>query len=130
MPWKPKCCTRTAQEDTGLTFDKPIVVEYIQQQKKIGQDLEYTYVTVASINANIKTLTTQSFVDDVNRNDSITHVFSVAFTSTIDTSKELYILYNNYRYKVVNIINIDENDIILQLRSKVLGNKDIPMNNY
>ena len=104
-------------------FDKKIV---IQKYGSVGNsspdaDITFNYITLAIVFAMIKTNATGDFVNNVNVGTSITIDFYIRFNSLIDINQQLFVLFDNKRYKIELVDDIDKDNKIIRLRAKELG---------
>lgn len=112
-------------------FDKKIV---IQKYGSIGNsspdaDITLNYITLATVFAMIKTNATGDFVNNVNVGNNITIDFYTRFNSLIDISQQLFVLFDNKRYKIEFVDNIDKDNKIIKLRARELGLSTLQANN-
>lgn len=112
-------------------FDKKIV---IQKYGSIGNsspdaDITLNYITLATVFAMIKTNATGDFVNDVNVGNNITIDFYTRFNSLIDISQQLFVLFDNKRYKIEFVDDIDKDNKIIKLRARELGLSTLQANN-
>ena len=104
-------------------FDKKIV---IQKYGSVGNsspnaDITFNYITLATVFAMIKTNATGDFVNNVNVGTSITIDFYTRFNSLIDINQQLFVLFDNKRYKIELVDDIDKDNKIIRLKAKELG---------
>lgn len=104
-------------------FDKKIV---IQKYGSVGNsspnaDITFNYITLATVFAMVKTNATGDFVNNVNVGTSITIDFYTRFNSLIDINQQLFVLFDNKRYKIELVDDIDKDNNLLRLRAKELG---------
>ena len=104
-------------------FDKKIV---IQKYGSVGNsspnaDITFNYITLATVFAMVKTNATGDFVNNVNVGTSITIDFYIRFNSLIDINQQLFVLFDNKRYKIELVDDIDKDNKIIRLRAKELG---------
>lgn len=112
-------------------FDKKIV---IQKYGSIGNsspdaDITLNYITLATVFAMIKTNATGDFVNNVNVGNNITIDFYTRFNSLIDISQQLFVLFDNKRYKIEFVDDIDKDNKIIKLRARELGLSTLQANN-
>ena len=104
-------------------FDKKIA---IQKYGSVGNsspnaDITFNYITLATVFAMIKTNATGDFVNNVNVGTSITIDFYTRFNSLVDINQQLFVLFDNKRYKIELVDDIDKDNKIIRLRAKELG---------
>ena len=104
-------------------FDKKIV---IQKYGSVGNsspnaDITFNYITLTTVFAMVKTSATGNFVNNVNVGTSITIDFYIRFNSLIDINQQLFVLFDNKRYKIELVDDIDKDNKIIRLRAKELG---------
>lgn len=104
-------------------FDKKIV---IQKYGSVGNsspdaDITFNYITLATVFAMVKTNATGDFVNNVNVGTSITIDFYIRFNSLVDINQQLFVLFDNKRYKIELVDDIDKDNKIIRLRAKELG---------
>ena len=104
-------------------FDKKIV---IQKYGSVGNsspnaDITFNYITLTTVFAMVKTNATGDFVNNVNVGTSITIDFYIRFNSLIDINQQLFVLFDNKRYKIELVDDIDKDNKIIRLRAKELG---------
>ena len=82
--------------------------------------------------AMIKTRSTigasNQFVNNVNTSRAISHDFYIRWDSAIDFEKEMWIEYDNKRFKIDTVENIDEADKFVRLSTLERGVKTIEAN--
>jgi SPP1 family predicted phage head-tail adaptor len=87
---------------------------------------------IKTVWAMIKTRSTvgvaNQFVNNVNTSRAISHDFFIRWDSAIDFEKEMWIEYNNKRFKIDTVENIDEEDKFVRLSSLERGIKTIEAN--
>lgn len=112
-------------------FDKKII---IQKYGIVGSSSPYSdasqnYQTLATIFAMIKTNATGDFVNNVNVGNSITIDFYIRHNSLIDISQQLFVLFENKRYKIELVEDIDKDNKTIRLRARELGLSTLGANN-
>ena len=136
MPWKPKCCKSdfTTKIDK-LKFNKLIKLQYRTQAKSfaVNKNAEWQIVDIFPAWADVKTKTTPTFVDGVNRGFSVSHIFTirynpVTYTQLSQLTEEHWILYNDKRYKILAQQNVNEEDILIEFTANIRGNDEIELN--
>jgi len=86
------------------------------------------FVTIATVWAMIKTSTNRDFIDGVQVENGSNTDFYIRYTSSIDFEKQLWIEYNNNKFKINSVDNIDKDDLFVRLRSTEKGDKTILAN--
>jgi SPP1 family predicted phage head-tail adaptor len=87
-----------------------------------------SFETVATVWAMLKTSPNRSFIDGVNVANGLNTDFFIRYTSSIDFDKQLWIEWNNTRFKIINPDNIDKEDNFIRLRCVEKGDKTILAN--
>ena len=87
-----------------------------------------SFITIATVWAMIKTTPNTSFIDGVNAENGLNTDFFIRHNSSIDFDKQLWVEWNNTRFKIINSENIDKEDKIIRLRCTEKGNKTILAN--
>jgi len=93
-----------------------------------GVSTTTTFTTIATVWAMSKTTPTTEFIDGVNVVNGLNTDWFIRYTSTIDFEQQLWILWNNNLFKVVNVDNIDKDDLFMRIRTRETGDKDILVN--
>ena len=130
--WKPKCCiTGTKVKEDGYTFDKAIILQTstIDRGDGITGNGDVVYTNVFSAYSNIVTRSTRLFDNGVNISSTPTTVFTIQWVSFFDDTLSYWVLYNNKRFKINNIENINEADKYLKFVAVEKGKIIIPANN-
>lgn len=114
----------------AANFDKRIKIQTssISGNNTPGGAASTAFADVATVWAMVKTSPNREFVDGVNVSNGINTDFFIRYNSTIDFTKQLWVEYNNERYKIEIPENIDKSDETVRLRSRELGNKNIQGN--
>ena len=133
MPWlkNRKCCeSKTSKkiDNLGLVFDKSISIQRNSQQATLSAvaNVEWVLTTLFTAFADIKTRTTPQMVNGINTGISITHIFSIEYSSAIyqalaELTQDFWVLYNGKRYYVSTLENIDEADKVIRLVASLRG---------
>lgn len=132
MPFQPKCCNSSlSTEISNLTFDKRIVVQQEKTEYALGGINECQTITtdILTTFASIKTKSTPQFFNGINQGTATTHIFTIRYTSTIYTllqelTEQYWVLYNNKRYYIDILENVNEDNILIRLIAKVTGKDD------
>jgi SPP1 family predicted phage head-tail adaptor len=113
---------RTKYCSSDLT--KKIKIQERKQSNRAGEyNTNFTYTTLFSPWAgiiDIKGFTTQ---DGVQINDGASKKFIVRYNSAI--TSELYLELNDNLYEILLVNNVEENNEWMELRTKLLGDKDL-----
>lgn len=137
MPWTKngKCCgsnTSKKIDNLGLVFDKLITVQQMSQRATLSAiaNVEWTTTDVFTAYADIKTRTTPQMVNGINSGISITHIFTVEYSTAIyqalaELTQDYWISYNGKRYYVSTLENVDEADKIIRLVASLRGKNTI-----
>lgn len=114
----------------AANFDKRIKIQTssISGNNTPGAAASTAFADVATVWAMVKTTPSREFVDGVNVSNGVNTDFFIRYNSSIDFKKQLWVEYNNERYKIDNPENIDKSDETIRLRSRELGNKTIEGN--
>jgi hypothetical protein len=90
------------------------------------------YQDILSVWAMIKTIsrvgTGELFVDGVNINQTNSIEFYFDYTTEIDISRKLWVLFDDKRYEVSEIQNIDKRNVTYKFTCVLKGDKDIVAN--
>ena len=101
-------------------LDKPIQIESRNIQapaNKTPQDVDADEIFENRVHvwANIKTLSGEAIFDGVNIEQTITHIFTFNYLgfeiSTLD-----WVIYDNRRFKIMSVENINEDNIFTAVR--------------
>lgn len=133
MPWikRGKCCqSKTSKKinDMGFVFNKSISIQINSQQAMLSavSNVQWTLTTLFTAFADIKTRTTPQMINGINTGTSITHIFSIEYSSAIYTAlaeltQDYWISYNGKRYYVSTLENIDEADKVIRFVASLRG---------
>lgn len=137
MPWlnNRKCCeSKTSKkiDNLGLVFDKLITVQQMSQRATLSAiaNVEWTTTDLFTAYADIKTRTTPQMVNGINSGISITHIFTVEYSTAIyqaltELTQDYWISYNGKRYYVSTLENVDEADKIIRLVASLRGKNTV-----
>lgn len=137
MPWTQngKCCgSKTSKkiDNLGLVFDKLITVQQMSQRATLSAiaNVEWTTTDLFTAYADIKTRTTPQMVNGINSGISITHIFTVEYSTAIyqslaELTQDYWISYNGKRYYVSTLENVDEADKIIRLVASLRGKNTV-----
>lgn len=137
MPWlkNGKCCgSKTSKkiDNLGLVFDKLITVQQMSQRATFSAiaNVEWTTTDLFTAYADIKTRTTPQMVNGINSGISITHIFTVEYSTAIyqalaELTQDYWISYNGKRYYVSTLENVDEADKIIRLVASLRGKNTV-----
>lgn len=137
MPWTKngKCCgSKTSKkiDNLGLVFDKLITVQQMSQRATLSAiaNVEWTTTDLFTAYADIKTRTTPQMVNGINSGISITHIFTVEYSTAIyqalaELTQDYWISYNGKRYYVSTLENVDEADKIIRLVASLRGKNTV-----
>ena len=108
---KIKICTKD--------LDKRITLQYPFNTGTSNSDINTTreFKDIGNFWATIKTTPGGQFFDDVNIQEGITTDFFIKFTSSIDLGKQIWVKFDNRRFKIINIENINEDSRFIKLRA-------------
>ncbi len=87
-----------------------------------------SFTTVATVWAMIITKPITKFIDGVNVEGGITNDFFIRWTSAINFEVQLWVEFNNSRFKIDSVENIDKEKKFVRLRSIERGAKTIEAN--
>lgn len=91
-------------------------------------NLAVSFTDVISCWAMIKTGASSNWIDGVNAGQAINTDFFIRWTASVDFTREIWVLFDDVRFKIFNIDNIDKQENIIRLRSVEKGSKDINAN--
>lgn len=86
------------------------------------------FQTLVSVWALIKTTSNREFIDGVNIENGLNTDFFVRYSPNLNYEQQLWIEYENNRFKVKNIENIDAENKIICIRCIEKGDKSILAN--
>lgn len=111
-------------------LDKRIIIQTTSITPNNSPDSVATtgFATVATVWAMIKTTPNRQFIDGVNVENGLNTDFYIRYNSSINFEQQLWVEYNDNRFKIVNVDNIDKEDKIIRLRSIEKGDKTILAN--
>ena len=89
---------------------------------------EVAFQTLANVWALIKTAPNREFIDGVNIENGLNTDFYVRYSPSINYEEQLWIEYDNNRFKIKNIENIDAENKIIRIRCIEKGDKSILAN--
>lgn len=133
MPWgkNGQCCkSKTSKkiDNLGLVFDKSISIQRNSQRATLSaiSNTEWVAVTLFTAFADIKTRATPQMINGINSSTSITHIFSIEYSSGIyqalaELTQDFWVLYSGKRYYVSTLENIDEADKVIRLVASLRG---------
>ena len=133
MPWgkNGQCCkSKTSKkiDNLGLVFDKSISIQRNSQRATLSaiSNTEWVAVTLFTAFADIKTRATPQMINGINSSTSITHIFSIEYSSAIyqalaELTQDFWVLYSGKRYYVSTLENIDESDKVIRLIASLRG---------
>lgn len=111
-------------------LNKRIAIQYrsIATVNSPDSNLTVGFSTAISCWAMIKTGSSNNWVDGVDTSQTINTDFFIRWTSSIDFTREIWVLYDGIRFKVANIDIIDKKEKIVKLRSVEKGVSTISAN--
>ena len=86
------------------------------------------FSTILTVWAMIKTNANSRYIDGVNIENVLNTDFFIRYTSSIDFEQQLWIEFNNNRFKITSIENIDKDNKFIRLRTSEKGTKTILVN--
>ena len=86
------------------------------------------FADILSVWALVKTSSNREFIEGVNIENGLNTDFFIRYNSSVDFERQLWIEYNDSRFKITNVDNIDKENKIIRLRSTEKGNKSILAN--
>ena len=100
-------------------LNKKITIQYRQRIESNSANSISTmgFVDVGTFWAAVKTTVSKEPFDKVNLGEAITTDFFIRYSANIDIQKEVWIQYNCRNFKVINIENLNEDNLILRFRS-------------
>lgn len=104
-------------------FDKKIKVQISTTIYNNSPDSEPTYgfTTIAEVWALIKTTNGNEFFDGVSVLQNNNTDFYIRFNTAIDITKQLFVDYQNVKYRINTVENINKQNKVLKLRSQEKG---------
>ena len=73
--------------------------------------------------AMIKTTRGREFIGDVNTAEGVTHIFTIRYLNFV--TSQHWVLYDERRFDILDVENIDEKNRFLRLRCSERGTKDL-----
>lgn len=109
-------------------FDKRIKIfsRQIKIQSDIDVDFNEEFIEQYEVWAMIHTSRGAELFDGVSLTNPFTHKIYIRFKNGI--TQEHWIEFNNDKYDIIDVEDLEERHEILLLKSKIKGNKDIPAN--
>jgi SPP1 family predicted phage head-tail adaptor len=101
---------------------------YSVANNKKGVNAGTAFSDVRTVWALVKTNGTSQFVNGVNVEISRNIDFYIKYTTSIDFEKEIWVEFQNNRYEITDVENIDKMNELVRLGSVERGNKSIPAN--
>jgi SPP1 family predicted phage head-tail adaptor len=93
-----------------------------------GVDFTEEFTEVKEVWAMVQTSRGLEFFDDTGLNTTFTHKFYIRFSSSFSITSEDWLEWNNQRYDIVEVENLDERNEFLLLKAIKKGDKDINAN--
>jgi head-tail adaptor len=113
---KSKLCLGDLKHKITL-FKKAIVTPTYQSVNLV--DYSFDYEEMGSVWAAIVTIKGDAIADSVAKEDLPTHKFYIKYIG--DLSTENWILFKDYRYEILRIINVNEDDVYLEIHALKTG---------
>jgi len=116
--------TRTSNYSKKLNIRVGDLKHYITLQRRvlevpINVDFRETYNNIANVWASVVTNNDYLKFNDININEEVTHIFYIRNIDGIDI--DVWILYDNQRYKIISIRDIDFEKKFLELKCNLKG---------
>ena len=86
-------------------------------------DFNENFIDTETVWAGCKTTRGQEVFGDINTAREITHIFTIRYLDYL--TQEYYILYDNKRYDILDVENIDEENRFMRLRCNVRGSDEL-----
>lgn len=111
-------------------FNRKIKIQYTASvpNNNPNSNAGTTFKDLKTVWAMVKTGITTEFIDNVNVERSVNIDFYIRYTNSIDFEKEIWVLFDNNRYKISSVDNIDKRNEIVRLRAIERGNKSLGAN--
>ena len=110
---KIKYCIGTLKKTVSL--EQRVKSKFASNQSK----LEYKYTEIAKIKCGIKTVSGNIIRDGIAINDGASHLFVMRYRENM--TQELFLNYNLYRYDILDVTNVNEDNKWLEVRAKKVG---------
>jgi hypothetical protein len=130
-------CTSNSKVDKEVEetiYDKEIIFQKQAQVKSfdISQSVSWELTNIYTALASIKTRTTPQPFNNLNSSTVISHIFTVQYANALytllnDLTQDCWILYNNKRYYISTIENVDEADKLIRFVGNFRGKNDIEL---
>ena len=100
-----------------ITLQHPVIAG----SSNVDTNTTRTFTDIGQFWAAIKTRPAAQFFDDVNLSETIITDFFINYTTSIDLLKEIWVLFDNKRFKIVATENLNEDNLIIKLRANERG---------
>lgn len=108
-------------------LNKKVIIQYASSSANNAPNAnaESSFTALATVWAMVKTTPNREFVNGVNIENGVNTDFYIRHDSSIDFSKKVWIEFNNERFKVINVENIDFENRFMRLRAVERGVKTL-----
>ena len=86
------------------------------------------FVDIVEMWALINTGESFNYIDGVQTGNTVNTDFTIMYTADIDFKQRLWVEYDNNKYKVISVNNINQADNFIRLRTIETGDKNIIAN--
>ena len=86
------------------------------------------FVDIVEMWALINTGESFNYIDGVQTANTVNTDFTIMYTADIDFKQRLWVEYDNNKYKVISVNNINQADNFIRLRTIETGDKNITAN--
>lgn len=84
-----------------------------------------SFKNILEVWALIKTNPASEFINGINVVNGVNTDFYIRYTSSIDFSKQIWVEFENSRFKIAEVENIDRRNEFVRLRAIERGNKSL-----
>jgi SPP1 family predicted phage head-tail adaptor len=111
-------------------FNRKIKIQYTASiaNNKPNTNAGTSFKDLKEVWAMVKTNINADFVQNVNVERTLNIDFYIRYTASIDFERELWVEFNNNRYKVGSVDNIDKRNELIRLRASERGKKTVQAN--
>lgn len=93
-----------------------------------GTHFDLTFADLKEVWAMVKTTRGTELFDGVGLTNAYTHEFYIRYSSSFAVNAQSWLLWNDDRYNIVDVENLDERNEFLLLKAIKKGDKDINAN--
>ncbi len=106
---KAKICTKDLNKRITLQYP------FTTGTSNFDVNTDRSFKDILDCWAAVKTTAGAQFFDEVNLQEGITTRFYIRFTKSVDLGRQIWVKFNNRRFKIVNPENINEDNLWIKL---------------